>query len=561
MRCTCRHCWSISGSSSWSTTRRTTAFAPADAVAGAESVRRRPVRRQPSLGSARECAIVVRTGPPRDQQLVGDDDGLALKSAPGRIALTATVAASSMAMLDATVVNVALPHIGADFGVSVSALQWVLTGYLLALASLILLGGALGDRFGRRKVFLAGTVWFAAASLLCGVAPNVDMLIAARALQGVGAALLTPGSLAILQASFREDDRARAVGAWSGLGGVAGAIGPFVGGWLVDGPGWRWAFLINLPVAAIVVACAVSAIPETRDPHAARGLDIGGAALAVGCLGTATWSLTEAGPRGWGSAGVLISAVAALIFALAFVRRMLHARDPLVPPALFANRSFTVTNLVTVLLYSALGVSFFLVAYELQVGAGWSAMRAGTALLPATILMLLLSSKSGALGRKIGPRWQLTVGPLLLAAGLLLLMRIGPGASWAGDALPGALVFGVGLVTFVAPLTATVMGSVDPDHVSVASGVNNAIARTANLAALAVIPVVSGLTSASGVGEVTHAFRVSLVIAAVVAAVAAPVAFIGLKSDARWRRSARDFYCSVDGPPLQPDPQRCPTAA
>src|ERR1700730_6936686 len=207
-------------------------------------------------------------------------DGLALPSAKGRVALIATVAASGMASLDATVVNVALPHIGEDFHANVTALQWVLTGYLLALASLILLGGALGDRFGRRKIFVIGTVWFAIASLLCGAAPNVEVLIGARILQGVGGALLTPGSLAIIQATFRPDDRAAAVGAWSGLGGVAGAIGPFLGGFLVDGPGWRLAFLINVPVAAIAVACAHTAVPETRDPNAARGLDLVGGAPA-----------------------------------------------------------------------------------------------------------------------------------------------------------------------------------------------------------------------------------------------------------------------------------------
>src|ERR1700730_3186797 len=238
--------------------------------------------------------------------------GLALRSGKGRVALVATVAASAMASLDATVVNVALPHIGKDFHASVSALQWVLTGYLLALASLILLGGALGDRFGRRKVFIIGTVWFAAASLLCGAAMNIEVLVDARIIQGGGAALLTPGSLAILQASFRESDRAAAVGAWSGLGGVAGAIGPFVGGGLVDGPGWRWAFLIKVPVAALAIACARAAVPETRDPHASRGLDLGGAALAVTGLAAGTWALTEAGPRGWTDSAVLASGAGAV---------------------------------------------------------------------------------------------------------------------------------------------------------------------------------------------------------------------------------------------------------
>jgi len=490
---------------------------------------------------------------------VGDD--LGLHSARGRIALAATVGASGMAALDATVVNVALPHIGADFHASVSALQWVLTGYLLALASLILLGGALGDRFGRRRVFVIGTVWFAAASLLCGAAPNIEVLVSARVLQGIGAALLTPGSLAILQASFRKQDRAAAVGAWSGLAGVTGAIGPFVGGWLVDGPGWRWAFLLNVPVAALVLVCTRAAVPESRDPHSARSLDLVGAGLAVVSLGAATWALTEAGPRGWTDVGVIGADVIAAAGIGAFVWRMLHTDDPLVPPALFRSRAFTVTNLATLLLYSALGVSFFLVAYELQVGVGWSALSAGTALLPGTFLMLAFAAKSGSLAQRIGPRLQLTVGPLLTGAGLLLLARIGPHASWTTDVLPGAVVFGFGLVTFVAPLTATVMGSVDPDHVSVASGVNNAVARTAGLAALAVVPVVSGLSVAVGAVQVTHAFRVSMVIAALVAAAAAPLGYFGLAAHTRGRRSARRVYCSVDGPPLQPDPALCPPVA
>jgi EmrB/QacA subfamily drug resistance transporter len=466
------------------------------------------------------------------------------------LALTATVAASGMASLDATVVNVALPHIGHDFGASVSALQWVLTGYLLALASLILLAGALGDRFGRRRIFVIGTVWFAAASLLCGAAPNIEVLVGARILQGVGGALLTPGSLAILQASFRPADRAAAVGAWSGLGGVAGAIGPFVGGALVDGPGWRWAFLINVPVAAVCIACTRAAVPETRNTHAARGLDLAGAALAVAGLASTTWVLTEAGARGWTDPVVVGAAAFAVVAIAAFVWRLLHTDDPLVPPALFRNRTFTVVNLATVLLYGALGVSFFFVAYELQVAVGWSALQAGIALLPVTVLMLLLSPASGSLGQRIGPRLQLTVGPLLAGAGLLLLARVGPGASWLKDILPGAVVFGLGLVTFVAPLTATVMAAADPDHVSVASGVNNAVARAASLAALALVPVIARLPSATGAAEVTHSYRVALVIAACAAAAAAPLAFAGL-GPVRTHRSARRAHCAVDGAPLQ----------
>jgi EmrB/QacA subfamily drug resistance transporter len=485
-------------------------------------------------------------------------DELVLGSARGRMALVATVAASAMASLDATVVNVALPHIGKDLGATVSQLQWVLTGYLVSLASLILLGGALGDRFGRRKVFLIGVVWFALASVLCGAAPNIGMLIAARVLEGVGGALLTPGSLAILQASFRQSDRAPAVGAWSGLGGVAGAIGPFLGGWLVDGPGWRWAFFINVPVGAVAALLTLRAVPESRDPHASGRLDYAGAALAVVGLAASTWALTEGGPRGWTDPAVLAAAVLAVVAIAAFVWRILHAHHPLVPPSLFRNRTFTVVNLATVLLYGALGVAFFLVAYELQVGSGWSALRAGTALLPVTVIMLLGSRASGALAQRIGPRPQLTVGPLLAGAGLLLLTRVGPHATWVTDVLPGAVVFGLGLVTFVAPLTATVMAAADPEHVSVASGVNNAVARAASLAALAVVPAASGLSTAMGAAEVTTAYRIGLVITAALAAAAAPVAAFGLSPRVRAARSARQVTCAVDGTPLQPDPRRCP---
>lgn len=453
-------------------------------------------------------------------------DGLLLASRRGRVVLVATVAASAMGQLDATVVNVALPHIGDDFHVAVTSLQWVLTGYLLTLASLILLAGALGDRYGRRRVFLVGVAWFALASLGCAVAPNVVTLVAARVLQGVGAALMTPGSLAILQASFAPDDRARTVGAWSALGGVAGAIGPFVGGWLVGGPGWRWAFLINLPVAGMVMGCARS-IPESRDENA-RHLDVGGAALAVIALAAITFTLTEARPLGWRDPLVIAGGIVGIGGIGAFLRHGRRSAAPLVPPALFANRDFTVANIATFALYAAIGVTFFLVAYELQVAAGWSALRAGTALLPVTVLMVGLATRSAALAKRIGPHAQLTVGPLMLAAGLLLLTRIGTHPSWVRDVLPGALLVGCGLVTFVAPLTATVMGAVDPDHVSVGSGVNNAIARTASLTALALIPAVSGLTTAVGADEVGQACRTALVIAAACAASAAPIAYLGL---------------------------------
>ncbi|MFN8024560.1 MAG: MFS transporter [Acidimicrobiales bacterium] len=461
----------------------------------------------------------------------GSHEGIALASSRGRIVLAATAAASAMGQLDGTIVNVALPHVGDDFGVDVSALQWVLTAYLLTLASCILLGGALGDRHGRRRVFAIGTAWFAAASLVCAFAPGVEVLVAGRALQGVGAALLTPGSLAILQASFSVDDRARAVGAWSALGGVAGAVGPFVGGWLVGGPGWRWAFLLNLPVAAAVAWCARS-IPESRDPDP-RPLDLVGAAIAVVTLAALTLVLTEARPRGWDDPLVTLATLVGAVGAVWFVVHVRRSTSPLVPPTLFANRDFTVTNLATFALYAAIGVTFFLVAYQLQVAAGWSALRSGTALLPATVLMLLFASRSGAVAQRLGPRPQLVAGPLVLAAGLLVLGRTGSHPSWMRDVLPGATLVGVGLVLFVAPLTSTVMASVDPDHMSVGSGVNNAVARTASLTSLALVPVMAGLTTAVGPAAVTEATRRALVIAAVCAATAAPIALIGLAGTRR----------------------------
>ncbi len=484
---------------------------------------------------------------------------LVLRSTRGRIALAASVAASASSMLDGTIANVALPAIGEDLDAGVVGLQWVITGYLLTLASFILLGGALGDRLGRRRVFVVGAVWFALASLLCGLAPTLPVLLVARVLQGVGAALLTPTSLALLQASFVAGDRAAAVGAWSGLGGLAGAVGPFVGGWLVDGPGWRWAFLLNLPLLAAAVL-ASSVIPESRDPDADARFDVAGSALAVATLAPLTWALTESGHRGWSDPAVVGALAVAVVAAAGFVVRQRRAPAPLVPRVVFARREFTVLNVATFLLYGALGVEFFLVVVQLQVSAGWSALASGTALLPATFLMLVGSARSGRLAARIGPRPQLVVGPLLVAAGLLVLARIDTDARWLTDVAPGAVLFGLGLVTFVAPLTASVMGSVDDAHVSTASGVNNAVARTGSLLAVAVIPGVAGLAVTASAAEVTAAYATAMRLTAVLAIAAAVVSAVGLRRP-RLAESPREQLCPVDGAPLQPDPRRCPVAA
>ena len=488
------------------------------------------------------------------------DGLLRLHSGAGRVALTATVLASSVALLDSTVANVALPHIGEDLGGDLAGLQWVVTGYLLTLASFILLGGALGDRYGRRRVFRIGAWWFGLASLACAVAPSLTLLVVARMLQGAGAALLTPTSLALTQSSYVEDDRAAAVGAWSGLGGIAGAIGPLVGGWLVDGPGWRWAFLINLPLVAGALV-ATRAVPAAADGDVGAGagahFDVLGALLAAASLGAATWALTQGAERGWSDPPIVAAAVAAVAAGVAFVVRQRVAAHPLVPHGLFASRTFTVLNLSTFALYATLSAQFFLLAYQLQVGAGWSALAAGSALLPSTLLMLVLSERSGALAARIGPRPQLVIGPLLIAAAQMLLAQLDETANWFTDVLPGALLFGIGLVTFVAPLTAAVMGSVDPSHVGTASGVNNAVARTAGLVAVAVVPVVSGLTTAVGPEQVTEAYRIGMWITAGSALVAALVSAIGLPRRTRQRAGSRPYFCAVDGAPLQAGDELC----
>ncbi len=416
---------------------------------------------------------------------------LQMGTARGRWVLLATVLGSSVALLDATVVTVALPALGSDLGASMGGLQWVVNGYTLALASFILLGGALGDRLGRRRVFVVGVVWFALASALCGAAQTVDQLVAARVLQGLGGALLTPGSLAILQSGFVRGQRARAIGAWSALGGVAIAIGPFLGGWLVDGVGWRWVFLINLPLAAVVVAVSLRHVPESWDPTAAGGVDVPGAVLGAVGLAGVTYALVGAG-EGL-SAEVGASAVVGVLGMAAFVEVERRGRSPMLPLGIFRSRQFTAANLATLLVYAALGALFLLLVVELQVVAGYSALAAGTSLLPITVLMLALSTRAGALSERIGPRRPMTYGPLLAAVGTLLLLRVGPGASYVLDVLPGVTVIGLGLSLTVAPLTATVLGAVEDRRAGVASGVNNAVARAGGLLAVAALPAAVGL--------------------------------------------------------------------
>jgi len=419
---------------------------------------------------------------------VGGSTAVRMSTTQGRAVVGAAALGSGLTFLDGTVVNIALKTIGEDLDASLSELQWITNAYLLALASLILLGGSLGDRYGRRRMFLVGTVWFALASLLCGIAPDPGVLIAARVLQGVGAALLTPGSLAMIQGSFHRDDRAQAIGAWSGLGGISAAIGPFVGGALVQYADWRWIFLLNLPLAVITVLVARRWVPETLDPDASARFDFPGAVLAALALGGTTYALIE-----WGDALTVWAAGAAALAAAGFVAVERTSPRPMLPLGIFADRTFSAANAMTFLVYAALGAVLFFLVLQLQTVGGYGPLEAGISTLPLTVCMLLLARRGGALASRIGPRIPMTLGPIGMAGGTLMMMRVGPGLNYWLDVLPAITVFGLGLALMVAPLTATVLAAAPDEHAGIASGVNNAVARAGSLLAVAALPMAVGL--------------------------------------------------------------------
>jgi EmrB/QacA subfamily drug resistance transporter len=474
-------------------------------------------------------------------------EAIQLHSARGRGALAATIIGSGMVFLDTTIANVAARRIGEDFHTTFASLQWVLNAYALTLASLILFGGALGDRLGRRRIFCLGAVWFAAASLACALAPTVAVLIAARAVQGIGAALMTPGSLAIISTIFRPADRALAVGAWAGTSGVATALGPLLGGWLVQDFSWRWAFAINLPLAAAVVVLAQRFVPETRARHDPRRLDLAGTVLIAAGLGGLTLGTISAGNQGW-SAGALTATAGGAALVLAFVVVERRSAHPIVPLRLFGNPTFAATNAMTLLVYAALSAMSFVLVLHPQVAGGYGALAAGLSMLPITAAMILLSPVSGALAARIGPRAQLTTGPLLAATGLILLLRVDAAHhDYLRDVLPGVLVFALGMVSMVAPLTSTVMGAAPRDEVGVASGVNNAISRAGGLLAVAVLPPLAGLQGEAyrRVPVMVHGYRTVLVCCAGLLLAAALV--IALTAALR-RGSGGDVLADEAGP-------------
>jgi len=497
---------------------------------------------------------------PREGEASG---AISFDSARGRWVLAVSVLGSGVAFLEATVVNVALPEIGRDLGAGTGGLQWILNGYLLTLAALILLGGSLGDRYGRRRVFSIGVVWFTLASLLCAIAPNVELLVAARVLQGVGGALLTPGSLSIIESTFRKEDRARAIGAWSGLGGVAAAVGPLLGGYLVDAVSWRAIFLINLPLGAFVVLMARRHVPESRDPDATGRLDYPGSILAALGLAGVTYALIQAGEGGEASV-IALAATLGMAALVGFVVSEARSAAPMMPLSIFASRQFTAANLVTFAVYAALGGVFFLLVAFLQISLGYSPIEAGAASLPVTALMLMFSARAGALAQRIGARIPLTVGSLVIALGMMLMTRIDPGDSYLGSVLPPVIVYGAGLTLVVAPVTATVLAAADSRHSGVASGINNAVARVAALLAVAVLPLVAGLTGDDFLDPEAMAdgFRIAMVFTAGLAAAGGLVAFAMIRADVledppgadggQPDQVANDHQCPVAGPVLRP---------
>jgi EmrB/QacA subfamily drug resistance transporter len=495
-------------------------------------------------------AAAIPTGAP-------ENGPLRFATARGRWVLAVAVLGSSIAFLEATVTNVALPTIGRDLGTSVSGLEWVLNGYLLTLAALILLGGSLGDRYGRRLVFNVGVAWFTIASAACAAAPNVEVLIAGRVVQGIGGALLTPASLAIIEATFAPGDRGRAIGAWSALTGIGGAVGPLVGGYLIDAVSWRAIFLINLPLGAFVVAAALRHVPETRDVTVRGRLDLAGSALAIIGLGGVTFALIESS-AGLAPAAIAAAAAVGALALAAFVAAERRAEAPMLPLSIFVSRQFTAANILTFVVYGALGGVFFLLVAVLQASLGYTPLAAGAASLPITALMLVLSSRAGAWAERRGPRLPLTIGPALIAVGMLMLARIDPGSSYVGTVLPAVIVFGLGLSATVAPITATALAAADARHSGVASGVNNAVARTAQLAAVAILPLAAGISGSDFERAIPMAdgFHIAMLITAAAALGGAALAWATISNDvlardAETERREHCTHCAVAGTPLR----------
>jgi EmrB/QacA subfamily drug resistance transporter len=411
--------------------------------------------------------------------------------------VAAMILGSSVAGIDSTVVAVALPAIGRNLHAGFQSLQWTVTSYTLTLASLILLAGSLSDRWGRRRVFLVGLGWFTLASVLCAAAPSIGWLIAARAVQGIGGALMTPASLAIIEATFRPGDRTRAIGIWAGFSGVSSAIAPFLGGWLLEAGGWRWIFLINVPVAAVTAWTTWRHVPESRDTSLSGRVDWPGSLACVTALAAITYAVIVLPGGGVGSPKFAASAVLALAASVTFAVTERRRSHPMLPLAIFRPSQFRAANAITFVVNGALGGFAFVFILALEIIAGYSPVVAGSALVPVTAVTLLLSGASGRLAQRIGPRPQLVAGCLMCAVASVLAVRIGFHAGYWTVVFPLALLFGLGLASLIPPLTASAMNSAPDSLAGLASGVNNAVARVAGLLWIATLPPITGLTGAA----------------------------------------------------------------
>jgi EmrB/QacA subfamily drug resistance transporter len=475
---------------------------------------------------------------------------LRLSEPAGRWVLLVTALGSGLVLLEGTVVNVALPVLGSDLDASLGGLQWTVNAFTLTLSALILLGGGLGDRFGRRRMYLLGIVWFGIASLLCGAAQSMGWLIAARTLQGVGGALIVPGSLALIQGSFHPDDRNRAIGWWAGMSGVAGAAGPIVGGGLIDLAGWRWVFFINVPLAIVLALLLIAHVPESRDTEPPRRFDVGGALLAAAALAGLTYALTQTSDGGWATAAGLTGLAAFAAFLLVEHR----STAPMLPLRLFSSRQFSAANLASFFAYGALAGMFFLLPVQLQVTAGYSAWKAGLTLLPLTILTLVLSPYGGELTTRIGARRPLAAGALSCTVAALLATRIGADASYVSDLLPVVVVTGIGVPLITPPITTVVLSAVPEGRAGIASAVSNGVARTAGLVVVAALPLLAGLPQdiAENPAALDHGFDTSMLICAGLFLTGGLVAWIGLPTFAASTRPLARHCGSVTSPPEQP---------
>ena len=461
--------------------------------------------------------------PPCDEALVQSaSDSRQCSHTIGQAVLSAAIIGSSMTFIDGTVVNVALPVLRQKLAATAAEVQWIVEAYMLFLASLILVGGALGDRWGRRRVFVVGILIFSAASAWCGMAPNVGHLIVARGAQGIGAALLVPGSLALISANFSKKSRGRAIGTWAAFTSIAAGIGPILGAWLVQEISWRWIFFLNLPLAGLVLAITWWRVPESRGERATAGIDWLGATLATSGLFGLVFGLIEGGSRGFAERRVILSLAlgAATLFAFALVEW--RSRHPMVPPALFRSRTFAGANLLTLFLYCALGATTFVLPFTLIQVHGYSVVQAAAALLPFVAVMSLLSRWSGHLMDRYGSRLSLTLGPMTAAGGFALLTRAAQGGSYWTTVFPGIMVMSLGMAVSVAPLTTTVMTSVADSQAGLASGINNAVSRLAILLAVAIAGLISEGSFQTGLIRVGRMSAALAVAGAVSAALLVP---------------------------------------